>query len=75
MPTGARKGPPKLAHNIEGCSMAYKPVQNESAHLTDKNNRSAFESKHKPKKKRATESPAMKKPTAYEKSKAGKTRS
>lgn len=55
--------------------MAYKPVQNESAHLTDKPNRSAFESKHKPKKKRATESPAMKKPTAYEKSKAGKTRS
>lgn len=55
--------------------MAYKPVQNESAHLTDKPNRSAFESKHIRKKKRATESPAMKGAVKYEKSKAGKTRS
>jgi hypothetical protein len=55
--------------------MAYKPVQNESAHLTDKPGRSAFEAKHKRKKKRRTESPAMNRPAAYEKSKAGKTRS
>jgi hypothetical protein len=55
MPTGARKGPPKLITNFRESAMAYKPVQNESAHLTDKNGRSAFEAKHKPKKKRATE--------------------
>lgn len=55
--------------------MAYKPVQNESAHLTDKPNRSAFEAKRKRKKRGSIESPAMKHPTPYEKPKAGKTRS
>lgn len=55
--------------------MAYKPVQNESAHLTDKPGRPAFEAKHVRKKKRATESPAMKRAAPYEKSRANKTRS
>ena len=75
MPTGPRKGPPKLITNSRESAMAYKPVQNESAHLTDKPGRSAFGPKHARKKKRSTESPAMKGPTPYEKPKAGKTRS
>lgn len=53
--------------------MAYKPVQNESAHLTDKPGRHAF--KPKKAKKGGTETKAMSKPAGYEKSKAGKTRS
>lgn len=53
--------------------MAYKPVQNESAHLTDKNGRSAFKAHHA--KKKGTESARMKKPMKLEKSKSGKTRS
>ena len=53
--------------------MAYKPVQNESAHLTDKNGRSAFKT-HRAKKK-GTESPHMSKPAKYEKPKGAKTRS
>lgn len=53
--------------------MAYKPVQNESAHLTDKNGRSAFKP-HKGKKK-ANESKPMKKAATYEKSAPNKTRS
>jgi hypothetical protein len=53
--------------------MAYKPVQNESAHLTDKGGRSTFGA-HKGKKKR-NESAAMKKPMKLEKAKANKTRS
>lgn len=53
--------------------MAYKPVQNESAHLTDKPARSAFKSKHAHKK--GTETKRMKKAASYEKSKPGKTRS
>lgn len=55
--------------------MAYKPVQNESGHLTDKNGRSGFGAKGHGKKRKQTESPGMKKPTPYEKSKPGKTRS
>ena len=51
--------------------MAYKPVQNESAHLTDKSNRSAYERKKA--KKKGTQSPAMKTNERYERSK--KTRS
>lgn len=71
------RSPATTATTIIGAilNMAYKPVQNESAHLTDKPNRPAYEAKHQRKKKRATESPAMKKPTSYEKPKAGKTRS
>lgn len=53
--------------------MAYKPVQNESAHLTDKPGRSAF-AHHKGKKGRK-ESPAMKKPMKLERGKVNKTRS
>ena len=50
--------------------MGYKPVQNESAHLTDKPGRSAYGPKHKgaPPKK-------MKKPMKLEKGRENKTRS
>jgi hypothetical protein len=54
--------------------MVYKPVQNESAHLTDKAGRPAFGSKHA-KKKKQTETAKMKKPMKLERSKPGKTRS
>lgn len=50
--------------------MGYKPVQNESAHLTDKPGRSAFPVKskgHAPKR--------MKKPMKLEKGRENKTRS
>jgi hypothetical protein len=50
--------------------MAYKPVQNESAHLTDKGGRSAFAAKskgHAPNR--------MKKPMKLEKGRENKTRS
>jgi hypothetical protein len=53
--------------------MAYKPVQNESAHLTDKKRTSAF--KPKKAKKHGTESPRMTQAATYEKSKPNKTRS
>ena len=53
--------------------MAYRPVQNESAHLTDKAGRSTFLKKNA--KKKRTETPAMKKPMQLEKSKPNKTRS
>lgn len=53
--------------------MVYKPVQNESAHLTDKPGRPAPHVKKAAKGKR--ESKSMKKPMPLEKSRPNKTRS
>lgn len=53
--------------------MAYKPVQNESAHLTDKPGRSSF--KHKKGRKGKTETAHMDKNAPYTKSPPGKTKS
>lgn len=54
--------------------MAYKPVQNESAHLTDKPGRSAFGPRGKKHgKKRDKETREMKGAMPYKRSKAGKT--
>jgi hypothetical protein len=55
--------------------MAYKPVQNESAHLTDKPGRSAFESRKVRSKRSQKETGEMKRPMKYEKTRANKTRS
>jgi hypothetical protein len=55
--------------------MAYKPVQNESAHLTDKTGRSAFKARKLKSNRSQKETGEMKGPMKYEKAKVNKTRS
>jgi hypothetical protein len=55
--------------------MAYKPVQNESAHLTDKPGRSAFKARKLKQRRAQKETGEMKGPMKYERTRANKTRS